>query len=108
MMSSIRKNCRKSEGRFGRLVLRAMNHGFERFARSVCMKRERNVKRLGKECYFRQNDVMVLSYPKESYDMATALETIYFGQTLKPGGRCKGISILYGSADSENDGKDCI
>lgn len=73
MLSSIRKTCRKPEGRFGRLMLRAMNHGLGRFAGSVCMKRERNAKRLGKECDIGQNDVMAHPYPKESYDMARAL-----------------------------------
>lgn len=50
----------------------AMNHGLERFAGSVCMKRERNVKRLGKKYEIRQGDVMMLPYPNKSYDVAMA------------------------------------
>ncbi|WP_283243777.1 hypothetical protein [Guopingia tenuis] len=37
------------------------------------MKRERNAKRLGKECDIGLNGVMAHPHPKESYDMARAL-----------------------------------
>ena len=47
------------------------------------MKRERNVKRLGKECDIGQNDVMAHPYPKESYDGAMALAAIYFCQMVR-------------------------
>lgn len=61
----------------------AMNHGLERFAGSVCMKRERNVKRLGKKYEIRQGDVMMLPYPNKSYDVAMALAAIYFCQMVR-------------------------
>lgn len=57
----------------------AMNHGLERFAGSVCMKRERNVKRLGKKYEIRQGDVMT----NKSYDVAMALAAIYFCQMVR-------------------------
>jgi ubiquinone/menaquinone biosynthesis C-methylase UbiE len=45
---------------------------------SVEMSRKKNARMLGKRCAIRRGNVSALPYGNESFDMATAFETIYF------------------------------
>lgn len=81
--------------------------GVDYSAESVAFSKNKNASELGKRCHIQQGDVLQLPYPRQSLDLVTAFETIYFWsdvdaafkemlRVLKPGG------IFFICCESEN------